>query len=756
VASFLEFAPEIPIGNAIIYYLESYENSTDDEEQRKATIDLLSKVFDMHSCEKYNVRAKYSNVHNYLPKSIGESSEKEIKEAIEGEEQAQIWLLDKCKPDLPKFKMKNWRECISSNVNTYFESCKELIIEKIQKDNDFAEAFSKTVNDYAEKRETNYEIEKDSLLEELSWILSLPLKHFNRPIYLIHTGFLYDSDRNLLANFSHFQESVKILCPKIKKSEFLNDADFLMEYRNSKYFGYSHAMENEAIPRSTIVSKREDKSTLLSISRDDDEKNLLYSIIEKLPSHVFWLNRDNVYLGCNDAQAKSLKLESKNDIVGKTNRDFFQKDDADEIDRINISVMETGISYRGEETLPNTNEKSYLSHKIPLFDIQGKVIGLLGVSIDITDRKNFEQLEFKNKLQEIKILSQEEFRKFTSRMAHDIVSPLRSLENFINSCQYLKPNDLSMIRNISKSIGNIAEDLLQRYEEDQKLNDNSKMQDILVSLALQDIIRQREHQYGQADVTFEYSFTKNSQFAFMKIDLTSFNRMISNLINNAVESFEGKPGVVKTSLNLDNGFVKIEIADNGTGMPSDMVEKILNNISVRTTKLGGHGLGLDQVRDALLMYKGRLSIESKKNVGTKMKLTFFASDTPKWIADNITLPKGAIVVLLDDDESMHDRWNNILKKHLNYLTPKFFTKPNEAANFITFHHHEKDKIFLLSDYELRCDVNGLIVILETGMKERSFIVSSIHNDSQMQELVESSGIQILPKQFLNDIVINVE
>jgi hypothetical protein len=85
---------------------------------------------------------------------------------------------------------------------------------------------------------------------------------------------------------------------------------------------------------------------------------------------------------------KDFGLKSVKAIFGKTNFDFHNANTAKELNNINELVMSTGKSYEGEE--PSYIEgqiANYLSSKIPIFNIYGKCIGLLGISFDITEKK---------------------------------------------------------------------------------------------------------------------------------------------------------------------------------------------------------------------------------------------------------------------------------------------------------------------------------------------------------------------------------
>lgn len=119
----------------------------------------------------------------------------------------------------------------------------------------------------------------------------------------------------------------------------------------------------------------------------------LESIIAYLPGHVYWLDRNNVYLGCNDLQAKSAGLKSRHEIVGKTNYDLPWREHAEIIDAVNNKVLSTGQEYTVEETatMVDGKESVYLSKKVPLFDEDSNVVGLLGVSFDITEKKEYDK-----------------------------------------------------------------------------------------------------------------------------------------------------------------------------------------------------------------------------------------------------------------------------------------------------------------------------------------------------------------------------
>lgn len=121
--------------------------------------------------------------------------------------------------------------------------------------------------------------------------------------------------------------------------------------------------------------------------------NELERIIEMLPGHIYWQNLDNMFLGCNLEQAKSAGLTSCQQIIGTTPYNYLSKDQADAIAKVNSEVMATGIPQYIEEpaTFADGTERTFLSHKLPLKGEDGEIIGLLGVSLDITRQKELEK-----------------------------------------------------------------------------------------------------------------------------------------------------------------------------------------------------------------------------------------------------------------------------------------------------------------------------------------------------------------------------
>jgi signal transduction histidine kinase len=358
--------------------------------------------------------------------------------------------------------------------------------------------------------------------------------------------------------------------------------------------------------------------------------------------------------------------------------------------------------------------------------------------------------------------AQKNFNTIIGQMMHDIQSPLVSLRTIIDeSISDLPDTTRTTLRNVAASISGITSQMLSKYSN---IEETQQKQELLVFGCVLRLLEQKRYQFKNLDIQFETDFDEESNFAFIHIDASSFERMLSNLINNAVDAFANNIGQVKLTLRSNATFVAIMIEDNGKGMPPEVVNKIQSGIAVTAGKVNGHGLGLTQVWDTIKNNNGELSIRSivndgaTKHHGTTMILRFPRMTTPKWITQQINLTKYDTVVILDDDKSIHEVWKMRLKPLLNeYPTLKVehFLHGKGAIEFINGIANKGD-IYFLTDYELtKQSLTGIEVIQQSGLK-RAILVTSHYTDSDIRVLATQANVRLLPKELIPAISIKVD
>lgn len=140
-----------------------------------------------------------------------------------------------------------------------------------------------------------------------------------------------------------------------------------------------------------------------------EKKDLLSLILSNIPHHVFWKDKNLVYLGCNENFARAAGLRSASEIVGKMDYDLaWKKEESDfyrECDREVINRGEAMLNIEEKQLRADGKEATVVTSKVPLRDSKSEVIGVLGIYADITERKRAEE-ELAEKVKELEAFNQ--------------------------------------------------------------------------------------------------------------------------------------------------------------------------------------------------------------------------------------------------------------------------------------------------------------------------------------------------------------
>ncbi|HEY9616099.1 MAG TPA: adenylate/guanylate cyclase domain-containing protein [Microcoleaceae cyanobacterium] len=128
-----------------------------------------------------------------------------------------------------------------------------------------------------------------------------------------------------------------------------------------------------------------------------EKEQYLRLILNNIPQQVFWKDTNLVFLGCNDNWAKAAGFRSAEEIIGKTDFDLLPSPEIAEQFRIqDRRIIETDtpqlhLTASKVKSAPDGQTIWLDISKIPIHDLQGRVIGILGVIEDITQRKQAEE-----------------------------------------------------------------------------------------------------------------------------------------------------------------------------------------------------------------------------------------------------------------------------------------------------------------------------------------------------------------------------
>lgn len=357
-------------------------------------------------------------------------------------------------------------------------------------------------------------------------------------------------------------------------------------------------------------------------------KSYYENIIGGLPCYVFWKNKNFVYLGCNNLTAQLLHLPSRQHIVGKTDYDFgWDKALVDSYRAIDENVVHNGQAILNmEETVMVEGQIVHLLvNKEPLMNENNEIIGMLGISIDITQRKKMEE-----ELRIAKIaaeMANHAKTEFLANISHDIRTPLSGI---VGMAEILE-NDLTsrLQKKYARDLGQSGHELLNMLNEILDVVQAGELtsSDLHLSpFSIPHLI--------QSIVNLEYPSTIVKEIALrthidpnippvLICDHKKLYHVLLNLVGNAIKFTPAGYVDIKVmmlSKTEDSVQIKFEITDTGKGIPENAIQHIFDRFyRVEPSYKGrdkGHGLGLHFAQSYTELLGGKIEVTSQLNVGS--------------------------------------------------------------------------------------------------------------------------------------------
>jgi signal transduction histidine kinase len=413
-------------------------------------------------------------------------------------------------------------------------------------------------------------------------------------------------------------------------------------------------------------------------------------------------------------------------------------------------------------------EKIILSGDLSLrLNIQGKdEVSELASTFD----KMIESLQIS---QEKSIESEKErtLGELARQVAHDIRSPLSALASVTHTLSDLPEDKRVLVRSAISRIRDIANGLLGRgnlssselsFDNLHSQSNESSVE--LISNLIEGIVTEKRAQYHSiGNLEIDTQMERDSYGIFCSVNPGELKRVLSNLINNAVESLIKKDGQVEVRLRAVGTQAEIVVTDNGCGISSEHLPQ-LGEKGATFTKEGGSGLGLYHAKQSIEKWGGQFKIDSEEGKGTKVTLLLPKAEAPSWFVPEIIIKEGSEIVILDDDHSIHQIWKGRLQSikrtnieaqdQLNLI--HFSSGPSFLEWFQSHGSDAKNRIYLF-DYELLGEEkSGLDLIEETGIQYRVILVTSRYDEKSIRDRCKKLGIRLIPKGMSGFVPISIQ
>ncbi len=377
-------------------------------------------------------------------------------------------------------------------------------------------------------------------------------------------------------------------------------------------------------------------------------QTFIAELLKQLPVYVFWKDKEGIFLGCNDLFAQAFGFSSAEGVIGKTDYDLEVKES--EAYRIaDREIMVSGkprLNMEEEQTFANGKKGFLLTSKIPVFNADKEVIGILGVYNDITELK---------KAQAVAEDANQAKTEFLANMSHDLRTPLTGIIGLSS----LQLQDASNDKNkaYSQMIYGAGEQLLELLNYvlevvDTEHNSQKKVQKESVNLI--QLAKELQELMLPAVTVKALKFHLNFNFStslchYLTTDRIVLKRVLLNLLSNAVKFTEkGHINLTIRSLIINNNsYIEIDVQDTGIGMAEDTQQKIFDRFyRLNPSNKGiykGYGLGLFLAKESVELLGGSIKVESSAGTGTRFTLLFKTSSIAEAETTIVAISKQNIV-----------------------------------------------------------------------------------------------------------------
>jgi two-component system aerobic respiration control sensor histidine kinase ArcB len=431
--------------------------------------------------------------------------------------------------------------------------------------------------------------------------------------------------------------------------------------------------------RSLLLDKYQDilskeHTEKLSIEEMVDQIATYYeNIIACMPGNVYWTDRNSITLGCNDNVVKMLGLASRRDIIGMSYEDIAKlaKKNANEYDSFkqdDQEVINSGKPKINIEEPPITDFQNnliyFLTTRVPMLDKKNQVVGIVGVSIDITERKKIESQLIQEKA---RAEAAELKNTFMENMSHDFKTPLNRLYDI---AQILKnredlPEDIKEFINLQdKSIFRLNKLVQSILEFDRIASGKINLQEEELNLLdiLESITNNLAYYLKNKKVNLIIHYPPSIPHSLIN-DSYAVTKILLNLMSNAVKfTEEGEVTVAVNTVSQKNQqiLLKITITDTGQGIPSNKLDQIFEKFHCLETankkSRTGTGIGLSVVKELVEKLNGKIEVTSQVGIGSTFAVTlpFKLQDITLQVLEWQKCYPDVRILLVNDNKTVSD------------------------------------------------------------------------------------------------------
>ncbi|MFT5699410.1 MAG: PAS domain S-box-containing protein [Desulforhopalus sp.] len=410
--------------------------------------------------------------------------------------------------------------------------------------------------------------------------------------------------------------------------------------------------------------------------------SLLKAVIEGTTDAIFLKNLKGQYLLANSSTLKAIG-KAEHEVIGKDDSELFPATSAMVINEVDSSVIQSGQPQIAEEQLETSSGVCYwLANKSPYRDPEGNIIGLIGISRDISDLKKIETE--KKELHERLIQAQkmESIGTLAGGIAHDFNNILGAILGYAEMIQEDSPEgsrareDIDQVIKASHRAKELVKQILA-FSRQTELEQRELQPALIVKEAVK-MLR------PSLPTTIDIQQDIDSEVGIVLADPTQIHQILTNLTTNAFHAMEETGGTLSISVKnkelkpidligeLDDVqpglFVQISVGDSGSGIAPDIKNKIFDPYFTTKETGRGTGMGLSIVHGIVKNCGGFISLQSELGEGSTFQvfLPIVENEQVGEIVVDQQIQFGKDRILFIDDEKMLTKLGKEMLERLGY------------------------------------------------------------------------------------------
>ena len=353
------------------------------------------------------------------------------------------------------------------------------------------------------------------------------------------------------------------------------------------------------------------------------------TLFESLPIPVFTKNCEGKYTSSNAENQKYWPASP----IGRSDVELLKPAAAAALRKSDLRVIESGESLSVEEHFVHTpsGERYMLARKVPLRDDGGTITGILGASLDITERKHAEEalhilneeleLRVNQRTGELKAINKE-LQDFAYIVSHDLKAPLRGInqlahwlhEDYADALGKQGQEQLDLLVGRVKRLDALIDGVL-RYSRATRGSEHAESVELhaLVSQVIDMLV-------PPAHITIRIQ----DELPIVPGDPTQLTQVFQNLLSNAVQFMDKEIGTITITCKDSGEFWTFGVEDNGSGIEARHHERIFQifQACVSRDERESTGIGLTVVKKIVESRGGRIRVESTPGRGSRFLFTW--------------------------------------------------------------------------------------------------------------------------------------